>query len=101
MRSQFHQLKINFYQKIALLLFCLGFQLSNAQSTCSTALPITAGTTTVAAITGTNLSSTCSTAGLAEWYSYTPTQNYSITITSDILINICKDTNFNVYTNKI
>ncbi len=98
MKSNYYQFKIIFYQKITLLLFCLGFQFSSAQSTCATALPITAGTTTVNAITGTNLSSSCSTANLAEWYSYTPTQNHSVTITSDLLVNICKDTNFNVYT---
>ena len=98
MKSNYYQFKIIFYQKITLLLFCLGFQFSSAQSTCAKALPITAGTTTVNAITGTNLSSSCSTANLAEWYSYTPTQNHSVTITSDLLVNICKDTNFNVYT---
>ncbi|WP_333601505.1 FG-GAP repeat domain-containing protein, partial [Flavobacterium sp.] len=77
------------------------FQLTEAPlvpSPCSTATPITAGTTTVAAIDGTNVSTTCSTATLAKWYSYVPTQNYHVTVSSDLIANICKDTNFSVYT---
>lgn len=83
---------------IALLLISICYQLSYSQDSCSTAIPITSGITTATAITGTNISSTCSTASLAQWYSYTPTENYSLTVTSDLLINICKDTNFSVYT---
>lgn len=87
------------YSKIfTIVLFCLGFQFINAQETCATALPITAGTTIVPAITGTSISTSCATASLAEWYTYTPTDNYSVTITSDLMVNICKDTNFDVYT---
>ena len=91
--------EFNICTKITLAVFCcLGFQISQAQNTCATALPITAGTTTVAVIDGTNTTTACATAALAEWFVYVPTQNYSVTITSDLAINICKDTNFNVYT---
>ncbi|WP_246282505.1 FG-GAP-like repeat-containing protein [Flavobacterium agri] len=74
------------------------FQMSNAQNTCATAQPITAGTYTVSAINGTNITSSCSNASMAEWYAYTPTENHSVTLTSDLPQNICKDTNFSVYT---
>lgn len=65
---------------------------------CSTAIPITAGITTVSALNETNQVTTCSTASLAKWYKYIPTQSYILTITSDLSANICKDTNFSVYT---
>jgi hypothetical protein len=84
---------------IVILLFSFGFQSSFAQNVCTTAVPVTAGTITVDAIDGTNGASGCSNSGaLAEWYAYTPTQNYLLTVTSDLQINICKDTHFNVYT---
>jgi hypothetical protein len=87
------------YKTIAVLVFSLGFQLlSYAQNTCATALPISAGTTIITNIDGTNIATTCGTANLAEWFVYTPTQNHSVTLTSDLLVNICKDTHFNVYT---
>ena len=65
---------------------------------CSTATAITAGTTTVNAIDQTNISTACSSATLSKWFSYTPTVNANITVSSDLMINICKDTNFSVYT---
>ncbi|HMI06596.1 MAG TPA: FG-GAP-like repeat-containing protein [Flavobacterium sp.] len=86
------------FKTIALLFLCLGFQLTHAQNTCATALPITAGTTIVDAIDGVNITNNCSNAGMAEWYTYTPTENHSVTVTSDLLVNICKDTHFSVYT---
>ena len=98
-------MKINLIKKtpaigkvFAFLICCMGFQLGYSQNTCATALPITAGTISVDAINGTNIPSTCSTATLAEWYVYTPQENHSVTITSDLAVNICKDTRFNVYT---
>ncbi len=77
------------------------FMLTESQwfpSPCSVATPITAGITTVAAIDGGNISTACSTASNAKWYSYTPTATYHVTVSSDLPINICKDTNFSVYT---
>jgi hypothetical protein len=86
-------------RKILLIALLFLVQLSKAQNTCATALPITAGTFTVTAVDGTNISNaTCSNAALAEWYVYTPTANYTVTITSDLIQNICKDTNFSIYT---
>jgi hypothetical protein len=88
-------------KKITLLFFlCIGIQVSFGQSSCDNAQPITAGTTyTVAALSGTNSATPCysTTANLANWYSYTPNQNYTVTISSDLAINICKDTYVNVY----
>lgn len=87
-------------KKITLLffLFC-GIQFSHAQGTCATAQAITAGLHTVTEIIGTNTVTPCysTNATKANWYSYTPTQNYTVTISSDLAINICKDTFINVY----
>jgi hypothetical protein len=82
-----------------LLLLCLSFQVSFAQSSCATAQVITAGTITVNELNGANTITSCysTSANLANWYSYTPTQNYTVTISSDLAINICKDTFVNVY----
>ena len=87
------KLKLSF-----LLLLLIGCQFNYSQNSCATALPITAGLTTVAAIDGVNINTTCSGQSMAEWYVYTPTQNYSLTVSSDLPQNICKDTNFEVYT---
>lgn len=65
---------------------------------CNTSTPVFAGTTTVPVIEGINITTTCSTANRANWYSYTPTQDYIVTISSDLPQNSCKDTNFSVYT---
>jgi uncharacterized protein YaiE (UPF0345 family) len=64
---------------------------------CNAAIAVSAGTTTVAAIDQTNINTSCSTAALSKWYSYTPSVNASVTITSDLAVNLCKDTNLNVY----
>lgn len=87
-------------KKITLLLFLFMGIISNAQGTCDTAQNITAGVHTISALSGSNSTTACSStaATLANWYSYTPTQNYNVTITSDLAINICKDTYVNVYT---
>lgn len=87
-------------KKITLLLhLCLSFQFSFAQSSCATAQAITAGTITVNELNGANDITSCysTSANLANWYSYTPTQNYTVTISSDLAINICKDTYVNIY----
>lgn len=90
--------------KITLLvLFAFSMQINFAQNTCSTALPITPGTYVIDAINGTEISSPiCAENGpgqtAAEWYAYTPTQNYTVTVTSDLLVNICKDSRVHIYT---
>ncbi len=80
----------------ASLLF-FSFSQINAQNTCATAVPIGAGTETVTIIDGTNLTTGCTFGENAEWYVYTPTENHTVTITSDLAANICKDTYFNIY----
>ena len=88
-------------KKITLLFVCLFvIQKFQAQNSCATAIPIIAGTQTIAVIDGVNTTVACATTNgaLAEWYVYTPTQNHSVALTSDLAINICKDTNFHVYT---
>jgi hypothetical protein len=89
-------------KKITLLLF-LVFGISNsfAQNSCAGATAIVAGTYVVDAVNGAAITTTCSGTGLgtaAEWYAYTPTQSNSVTVTTDLQINICKDTRFHVYT---
>ena len=64
---------------------------------CSSATPITAGITTVNAIDETNILTTCSNETMAKWYSYTPTSNYEVTLSSDLAQNTCLNTDFNVY----
>lgn len=75
------------------LTFIVLFKLiSVAQQTCSSALVITAGINTIAQITGTEIpAQMCATGGTgamaANWYKYSPSQNYSVTISSDYAAN--------------
>jgi len=75
-----------------------------AQNTCATSQPVSAGTYTVAAVDGTDLPTTsCANGGLdgvtaGEWYIYTPTDNYSVTVTTDLPgTGAGTDTRFHVY----
>ena len=85
-----------------LSLVAIGFTVK-AQDTCITAIPITAGSHVVSAVNGTQVptpicaaNGTGATAG--EWYSYTPTQTYTVTVSSNIAANNPKiDTRFHVY----
>ena len=70
-----------------------------AQNSCASAQVIGPGTHVITGIDGAYPTSPCATgANMAEWFKYTPTQNYSVTITSDLPVNVCKDTRFYVYT---
>lgn len=94
------------------LLICLLFlvQISKAQNTCSTSQTITtAGIFAVGVINGTQIPSPLCDASngaipaanipAGEWYAYTPSQNYTVTVTTDIAANTPrKDTRFHVYT---
>lgn len=81
---------------------------SQAQDNCNNALPITtAGIYAVGIINGNPPTTFCAANGAiptanipaGEWYSYTPSQNLSITISSDITANNPrKDTRIHVYT---
>lgn len=95
-------------KKITLILtICLFTCWSYAQDTCASALPITAGLHVVAAVNGTDIPSPicadngviAGTNGKGEWYTYTPTQNYTVTISTNISQNNpLVDTRFHVYT---
>jgi hypothetical protein len=84
-------------------------QFTNAQNTCASALTITTGIHVVGPINGTQVPTPCeggavvTTAGgripAGEWYAYTPTQDYTVTVTSDIVQNSPRvDTRFHIYT---
>lgn len=91
-------------KKIVLLIMGISFALSTrAQDTCNQAMSISSGLYTVSAVDGSEVPSpicaangTGATAG--EWYSYTPTQDYYVTITTDLAQNSGGDTRFHVYT---
>lgn len=97
-------------KKITLLIALLFLgQITKAQNTCATAFPInTSGLYVVGTINGTDIPAPLCTLNGAipvanipagEWYAYTPTQNHTVTITTDITQNTPrKDTRFHVYT---
>ncbi|MBP6557250.1 MAG: T9SS type A sorting domain-containing protein [Flavobacterium sp.] len=95
-------------KKLLLLFFTVaGFVSSNAQTSCATAVPVTAGSTvTVAGITGTyqlacdNVNGELTTGALGAWYSYTATANGQVTLTSSLPQNVAPnsdDTRVSVY----
>jgi hypothetical protein len=74
-----------------------------AQNTCPTAIVITAGTYTIDAINGTEVPDPiCADNGpgatAGEWYRYTPTQNWTVILTTDLPQNTGLDPRFHVYT---
>ena len=96
-------------KKITLLITLLFvIQFSIAQDSCAGAIPITtAGFYTVGAINGAPPSLICADNGAipatrppgAEWYAYTPTANYTVTVTTDLTQNTSGiDTRVHVYT---
>lgn len=75
---------------------------AQAQNSCSTALPITPGTYTVAAVNGPEIPvPICAPNGVGalhtEWYSYTPDADYSLTVSTDLPQNAGRDTRFHIY----
>lgn len=84
-------------------LFLLFSIFSTAQDTCSTAFPVNGpGIYAVTTINGTAPTAFCApngTATLAEWYVYTPSNDFTVTISSNISANSpLVDTRFHVYT---
>ncbi len=74
-----------------------------AQNTCLTALPINAGTHTLASFIGTQIPiPVCASGGTGathgQWYSYTPSDDYLLTVSTDLSQNAGIDTRFHVYT---
>lgn len=96
-------------KKITLVfIFLIGFY-GVAQNTCATAVPVSVGLTTVGTINGTDvptpicaLNGPVTTNPAGEWYSYTPTQNEVVTITTDLSQNDgvtnSDDTRVHIYT---
>ncbi|MEW5675136.1 FG-GAP-like repeat-containing protein [Flavobacterium enshiense] len=76
---------------------------SYAQDTCASAVPITAGTYAISAVNGTQIPTLlCASGGTGassgEWYSYTPTSTFNVTVTSDIAANNPRtDTRVHIY----
>ena len=101
-------LKSKKMKKITLIIMLLFIvQLSKAQDTCATALPISgSGTFVVGVINGTAPTLFCADNGAipqttpaGEWYVYTPTAAHTVTVTTDIVANNPrKDTRVHVYT---
>lgn len=91
--------------KHLLTLITLGLcvPLVRAQDHCYSALPITAGNVyTIDAINGPEIPvPICAPNGVGamhtEWYTYTPAQDYSLTVTTDLPQNAGKDTRFHIY----
>lgn len=74
-----------------------------AQDTCATAVPISVGQFVVDAVNGNEVPSPiCAPNGTGatkgEWYTYTATQDYSVTISTSLAVNQGKDTRIHVYT---
>ncbi|MDP2161605.1 MAG: RNA-binding protein, partial [Flavobacterium sp.] len=83
------------------LLFALFFTYAvSAQSSCAAALEITSGSHSMGIVDGSGPTLYCVTSGTATaalWYKYIPTEDYSVTVTTDLPINNGKDTRFHVY----
>ncbi|SDR66253.1 Por secretion system C-terminal sorting domain-containing protein [Formosa sp. Hel1_31_208] len=91
-------------KKITLLFLCLiAFHFGQAQNDCASALPVTAGTTTVSGYDGALPNPDCAeNAGLdprefGEWYVFTATVDGVVNVTTDIPANIGGDTRLHVY----
>ena len=89
-------------KKTLLLIGILFGSYSFSQNTCETAVVVSAGSHVVGTLDGTPSALACAgnvntqTTKYSEWYRYTPTINYTVTITTDLAINSGGDTNFNV-----
>lgn len=73
-----------------------------AQNTCNTALSVTAGIHTVTAVDGTDIPTPLCLSGMAgtagKWFVYTPDQDYTVTVSSDLPQNTGGDTRVHIYT---
>ncbi len=95
-------------QKITLALaFFFAIHLTNAQDTCATALPITtAGLFVVSAVNGAQVpapicavNGPVGSNGAGEWYAYTPSEDFTVTVTTSVPQNIPPpDTRVHIYT---
>jgi len=90
-------------KKLLLTLTFVVPYISVSQDDCASAVAITAGLHTVNGIDGSEIPSPIcaengNNASAGEWYTYTPDQDYNLTITSDLQQNSGGDTRFHVYT---
>lgn len=91
-------------KKITLIIFLLlNAAFATAQDSCSTSVGIEAGIHTVEAVDGTEVPTPiCAANGAGathgKWFKYTPTQQYSVIISTDYEINTGKDTRVHIYT---
>ncbi len=95
--KQFYKINLFAIRLLVVVGVTLLSQTSIAQNSCAGAQVISAGTYVISEINGAN-GGACSTSTMAEWYAYTPTANYTVTVSSDLPVNICKDTYLNIYT---
>lgn len=75
---------------------------TQAQNSCSTAMPITAGTYSVDAVNGPEFPvPICANTGVGathtEWYSYTPAEDHTLTVTTVLAQNVDSDTRIHIY----
>jgi hypothetical protein len=100
--------KLLYMKKLLLLFFTVaGFVSANAQDSCATAAPVTAGSViTVPGIIGTyqlacdNVNGELASGALGMWYSYTATGNGQVTVSSNFAQNVApnsEDTRVSVY----
>ncbi|MES2799892.1 MAG: FG-GAP-like repeat-containing protein [Bacteroidota bacterium] len=79
----------------------LGASLAFSQGTCNTAININAGVYTTATISGTEVPAPNCAGGAnataGKWYKYTPTQDYTVTVTSDFTENAGVDNIVHIY----
>ncbi|MEO8590815.1 MAG: FG-GAP-like repeat-containing protein [Flavobacteriales bacterium] len=90
-------------KSLLLVAMSLGVCTAHAQNTCATAVPVIAGTYTVVAVDGAEIppiicAGAAGNVTAAEWYTYTPAADHSLTITTDLAVNVNHDTRFQVYT---
>ena len=88
-------------KKITFLIACVfGILNINAQNSCGLASEVSAGLHTVDAINGAQATPACTgngEASMAEWYSYTPTEDRYVTVSTDLIQNAGGDTRIQVY----
>jgi len=91
-------------KKLLLFYFFIGTGFwATAQDTCDSAEIVTAGVHTVDVINGAeaapiNCVGSYENGDMAEWYAYSPDQDYTIILTTDLTQNSGGDTRFHVYT---
>lgn len=90
-------------RSLLLLLSAASAIAASAQNTCSSALTITAGTHTVDAVNGPEIPvPICANTGPGalhtEWFLYTPADDYTLTVNTDLPQNAGGDTRLHIYT---